>query len=221
MILAALPQGQVYSFSFLLVCWMLSYLFDFLFIILFLFWYQQHYSSALRIPSGTSMEMAILWNYLRNLSHFMLRVDWGRWQRERLAYWEIRKVKFQGKTSKISMQNSTSLLLTIIFVSHIFLLALNTSNHCLCLLNIAKPGESRSHASGESASRESRASKEQASDGQVLALEQKKEKKFTWLQKLMQKFRRRQRGWWNLNFVRSWKDEINVITIGQMDIFDA
>ena len=69
------------------------------------------------------------------------------------------------------------------------------SNHdCLCVLNTARPGESRAHASGESDSgeSESRASNEQASEGQVLALQQKKEKKITWLRKLMRKFRRRQ-----------------------------
>ena len=203
-------QWQVYGFSFLLVRWMPSCLYDFLFVFLFLFWYQQHYSSALRIPSGTSTEMAILWNYLRSLSHYMLRVDWGRWRRETLTYWEMSKVKFRRKTSKISMQNSTSLLLTIISVSFIFLFALNTSNHCLCLLNTAQPGESRAHASGESASGESQASKEQleVSEGQVLELEQKKEKKFTWLQKSMRKFRRRQRGWWGPNLLES---EITVI----------
>ena len=87
-----------------------------------------------------------------------------------------------------------------------FLFALDTSNDCLCVLNTAQPGESRAHARGESASgeSESRASNEQvsegqalaleqASEGQVLVLEQKKQKKITWLQKLMRKFRRRQR----------------------------
>ena len=86
-----------------------------------------------------------------------------------------------------------------------FLFPPYTSNHCLCVLNTAQPGESRAHARGESASgeSESRASNEQASEGQmlaleqasegqVLALEQKKEKKFTWLRKFMRKFRRRQ-----------------------------
>ena len=49
----------------------------FIFLLSF-FLYQQHYSSALRIPSGTSTDMAVLWNYLRNLSHYMLRVERGR-----------------------------------------------------------------------------------------------------------------------------------------------
>ena len=69
------------------------------------------------------------------------------------------------------------------------------SNHdCLWVLNTAQPGESRVHASGESASgeSESRASNEQVSEGQVLALEQKKEKKITWLRKLKRNFRRKQ-----------------------------
>ena len=97
-----------------------------------------------------------------------------------------------------------------------FLFPPDTSNHCLCVLNTAQPGESRAHARGESArgESESRASNEQASEGQmlaleqasegqvlaleqasegqVLALEQKKRKKFTWLIKLMRKFQRRQ-----------------------------
>ena len=69
------------------------------------------------------------------------------------------------------------------------------SNHdCLRVLNIARPGGSRAHASEESASgeSESRASNEQVSEGQVLALEQKKEKKITWLRKLKRNFRRKQ-----------------------------
>ena len=73
---------------------------------------------------------------------------------------------------------------------HCFYLHLTSSNHCLWVLNTAQPGESRAHASGES---ESRASEEQASEGQVLALEQKTKKKLTWLQELKRKFRRRQR----------------------------
>ena len=57
-----------------------------------------------------------------------------------------------------------------------------TSNHCLCLLNTAQPGESQARDGGESTSGES-----QGGGGQVL------EQKFTWLRKLMLKFRRRQR----------------------------
>ena len=76
----------------------------------FLSW--QHSSSALRIPSGTSTEMAILWNYLRNLSHYMLRVDWGRWRRETFKYWEMSEVR------RVTM-NFTSLLSIIISVSFI------------------------------------------------------------------------------------------------------
>ena len=58
-----------------------------------------------------------------------------------------------------------------------FLFPPDTSNHCLCVLNTAQPGESRAHARGESASgeSESRASNEQVSEGQVLALEQASE----------------------------------------------
>ena len=64
------------------------------------------------------------------------------------------------------MQNSTSLLLIIISVSFLFLIALDTSNHCL--LNTARPGDSEGR----------------------LELEQKKEKKFSLLQKLMRKIHR-------------------------------
>ena len=62
---------------------------------------------------------------------------------------------------------------------HFFLFALDTSNHCLCVLNTAQPGGSRAHASGESVSgeSESRASNEQASEGHMLALEQRRKKK--------------------------------------------
>ena len=73
--------------------------------------YQQHYSSALRIPSGTSTDMAILWNYLRILSHYMLRVERGRWRRETLKYWEMSNIRV--------MMNFTSLLSIIISVSFI------------------------------------------------------------------------------------------------------
>ena len=77
------------------------------------------------------------------------------------------------------MQNSTSLLLIIISVSFLFLIALDTSNHCL--LNTARPGEPGAHDGGESASGDS--------EGQ-LELEQKKEKKFSLLKKLMRKIHR-------------------------------
>ena len=77
------------------------------------------------------------------------------------------------------MQNSTSLLLIIISVSFLFLIALDTSNHCL--LNTARPGEPGTHDGGESASGDS--------EGQ-LDLERKKEKKFSLLRKLMRKTHR-------------------------------
>ena len=64
------------------------------------------------------------------------------------------------------MQNSTSLLLIIISVSFLFLIALDTSNHCT--LNTARPGDSEGR----------------------LELEQKKEKKFSLLQMLMRQIRR-------------------------------
>ena len=66
-----------------------------------------------------------------------------------------------------------------------------TSNHFLRLLNAAQPGESQARAGGESASGDSES---QGSGGQAFELERKNdsEKKVTWLQKLMRKFRRRQ-----------------------------
>ena len=63
---------------------------------------------------------------------------------------------------RISMQTFTSLLLITISVSFIvFLFAFDTSNHCLHLLNAARP----------------------------FALERKNEKKFTWLQKFKLKLK--------------------------------
>ena len=60
-----------------------------------------------------------------------------------------------------------------------FLIALDTSNHCL--LYTARPGEPGAHGGGESASGDS--------EGQ-LDLERKKEKKFSLLRKLMRKTHR-------------------------------
>lgn len=59
----------------LLVCWMSLCLYYFLFILLF---YQQHYSSAWRIPFGTLTQIPILWTCSRHLSHYMLKVESGR-----------------------------------------------------------------------------------------------------------------------------------------------
>ena len=80
------------------------------------------------------------------------------------------------------MQNSTSLLLIIISVSFLFLIAHDTSNHCL--LNTARPGEPGAHDGGESASGDN-----EGPEGQ-LELERKKEKKFGLLQRLMRKIHR-------------------------------
>ena len=93
------------------------HLYDFLFIILSLSWYQQHYSSAWRILSGTSAVMAILWNYLRDLSHYMLRVGWGRRWRLTLIYWQTSKANFWW--TRISRQGFINLLLNTISVSFI------------------------------------------------------------------------------------------------------
>ena len=56
---------------------------------------QQHYSSAWRIPSGTSVQISLLWTCSRNLSHYMLRVEQGRKWRWQLmtVYWEMSKVE--------------------------------------------------------------------------------------------------------------------------------
>ena len=100
------------------------------------------------------------------------------------------------------MQSFTSLLLTIIFVSFIlFLFPLDTSNHLLLhLLNTAQPGESRAHASGESASEsasEESASGELASgelqpevSASKVVLERKKGNFFSRVKKLGRKFHR-------------------------------
>ena len=77
---------------------------------------------------------------------------------------------------------------------HCFYLYLS-SNHCFFLLNTAQPGESQARAGGESASGESQGSEEpQGNGGRVFYPEQleKDGKRFTWLQKLMLKFHRRQ-----------------------------
>ena len=111
------------------------------------------------------------------------------------------------------MQSFISLLLTIISVSFIVFISLDTSIHCLRLLNTAQSRELRACASGESANGESasgesasglgesRASEEQATQaGSVSGVQASEEQKIkkrippspSWLQKLMLKFRRRQ-----------------------------
>ena len=70
-----------------------------------------------------------------------------------------------------------------------FTYALHTSNHLLCL-NTAHHEDS------------------QASGDEVFELEPKNKKKITWLQNLTLKFCRRQRVWWDQNFVRSQIDKI-------------
>ena len=86
-------------------------------------------------------------------------------------------------TTALTYKSWWSLLLIIISVSFLFLFALDTSNHCL--LNTARPGEPGAHDGGESAS----ATGSGDSEGQ-LELEQKKEKKFSLLQRLMRKIHR-------------------------------
>ena len=113
------------------------------------------------------------------------------------------------------MQSFISLLLTIISVSFIVFISLDTSIHCLRLLNTAQSQELRACASGESANGESasgesasglrvgesRASEEQATQaGSVSGVQASEEQKIkerippspSRLQKLMLKFRRRQ-----------------------------
>ena len=112
----------------------------------------------------------------------MLRVERGRRRRETLKYWEMSNIRV--------MMNFTGLLSIIISVSFIVSICMShlTSNHCLRLINIARPEESQARAEGE------------ASDSK---------KKFTWLRKLLLKFRRKQRAWWVLilNSIRSWRDK--------------
>ena len=82
-----------------------------------LFWCQQHYSSAWRTPSGALVEVVILWNCLKNPSHYMLRVEWERRQRQKLICWEM----FKDGRLWILMQghNFSSLLLNVISVRFI------------------------------------------------------------------------------------------------------
>ena len=98
----------------------------------------------------------------------------------------------------ISMQSFTSLLLIIISVSFIvFLLAFDSSNHCLRLLNTAHPGEVESRVGEEQLQVESRGGEEQpqleaeASGGRAFPLKRKNdsERKFTWLQKFKLKLK--------------------------------
>ena len=83
---------------------------------------------------------------------------------------------------------------------HCFYLHL-TSNHCLRLLNTARPGESQARADEESASGKSLP--------EVPGSASDSKKKFTWLRKLTPKFRRKERSWWVLilNSIRSWRDK--------------
>ena len=150
-------------------------MYDFPFI-LFLFWCQQHYSSAWRIPSGTSAEMSILWNCLINLSHHMLRVVWRRrWRQTLMYYWEI-KVDIQWPRN--SRQIFVRLLLNITSVSFIISICtiLDTSN--ISFPKTAHPGD------------------------QIFELEKKNDKKITWVQNLMLKIHKQQRVWWGQNFVQ-------------------
>ena len=135
--------------------------------ILFPYWCQQCYSSAWRIPSGISV-MAILWNCLRNLSHYMLRVERGRKQRQILIYWWINV----SQGLRILVQNFIELLLKTLSVSSIVSIWLNsddTYNHFLCL-NIAHQPQPHPYP-----------------EDQAFELNGKIVTWVTWLQNLMQK----------------------------------
>ena len=194
---------QVLSSS-LLVCWMPFFKLPVWISIHLLFWWcQQHYSSAWNIPSGTWLghrlglgrawaEMAILslsWNHLKDLSNYMLRVEWGwRW-RQPSIYWET--------TQRISMKSFICLLLNIFSVSFTvsFFVLDTSSNHFLCL-NTAHPDPA----------------------DQALELEQEPEteKKFTLLQRLKLKINRGRtwRLWWGRNwFGIEWRNVIDSMTM--------
>ena len=121
MIPAYLQQAPIWRShlsSCLLVCSMPLCLYCSLFI-LSLSWHQQHYWSAWRIPSGTTAEIAISWNCLRGLSHYMLRVEWGRRWWQTLIYWEMSMVDMDIRWPMISGQSFVSLFMNICFVSFI------------------------------------------------------------------------------------------------------
>ena len=88
-----------------------------LWLFFYLSWCQQRYSSAWRIPSGSSAEMMILRKCLKNLSNYMLRVERGRRRRQTFIDWEMSKMVFRWL--RISRQSFVSLLSIIISVSFI------------------------------------------------------------------------------------------------------
>lgn len=102
----------------LLVCWKPFFLYNFYLLSL----YQQHYLSAWRILSGTPAEIAILWNYSRNPSHYLSRVEWGRSWRQPLIFWEVSKVDVWWL--RIWRKGFIWLLLITLSVSHIILILL-------------------------------------------------------------------------------------------------
>ena len=94
-------------------------LYTFSFILLFISWCEQHYSSAWRIHFGTSAATAISLNHLKNLSYYMLRVEWGRrWRQSLIFYWKMSQIRWP----MIWRQNFIGLLLNIISVSLIVLI---------------------------------------------------------------------------------------------------
>ena len=141
---------------------------------LFLSWCQQHYSSAWRTPFGTSAVMAILWNCLRNLSHYMLRAEQGRRWRQTLKIWVIQIDLGTRRQLKLknTRKNISRLLWNIISVSFRVDCFYLQSTHLTTSFNTARSSETKVTSS--------------------------------WLQKLTAKIRRRQWMWWGRNLLSPW-----------------
>ena len=147
---------------------------------LFLLWCQQHYSSAWRTPFGTSAVMAILWNCLRNLSHYMLRAEQGRRWRQTLKIWAV-QIDL-GTRRQLNLKNTrknfSRLLWNIISVSFWVDCFYLQSTHLTTSFNTARSSETKVTSS--------------------------------WLQKLTAKIRRRQWVWWGRNFVVTVNSTVTV-----------
>ena len=106
---------------------------------LFLSWCQQHYSYAWRTAFGTSAVMAILWNCLRNLSHYMLRAEQGRRWRQTLKIWAVIGTRRLKNTRK----NISRLLWNIISVSFRVDCFYLQSTHLTTSFNTARSSETK------------------------------------------------------------------------------
>ena len=112
---------------------------------LFLSWCQQHYSYAWRTAFGTSAVMAILWNCLRNLSHYMLRVEQGRRWRQTLKIWafQVDLGSWMQLNLKNTRINFSRLLWDIISVSFRVDCFYLQSTHLTTSFNIARSSETK------------------------------------------------------------------------------